>query len=193
MGLTFVAVLLICTVTGVSIAGAIKSEKEREYWDTIGEDVKLLKDSNPDIWYALGFNNPPGSVTLGKNVTGDEGESDIYAWKNYTFSLSPTEMKTFADGILTGTKTLAEADWKNTEIGSNKVRDLKHEMFRAGLIELKNPRNSLSGFFLNSQGEMYLYQYASDWVKSETHLHKVDQNTTNPTPTKALPTPKSTY
>src|SRR6188474_2690518 len=90
MGLTFVAVLVICTVTGVSIAGAIKSEKEREYWDTIGEDVKLLKDSNPDIWYALGFSNPPGSVTLGKNVTGDEGESDIYAWKNYTFSLSPT-------------------------------------------------------------------------------------------------------
>jgi len=169
-GLAFVFIAIICLVTGIWISVAGTLEKYTEYWDKVGEDIKELKDTAPELWGALGFVAPPRSVTVTQTVTGEPGESSYYASKTFNLSLSPEKMQVLADTLLTGGKTLAESEWMNTVIGQAKIREVKHEMLRAGLTKKRNPRNNASGFMLTERGVAYLYQYASEWVKADSSL-----------------------
>lgn len=188
MVIAFIAVLIITVATGAWIAIAGILEKYTEYWDSIGYDISKLKDTPPELWGAIGFVTPPQSVTIKRNATGEPGESTYYAQKNFNVSVSPELMQVFANSILTGAKTLAESDWKDTQIGVAKAREVKQEMLRAGLIELKNPRNRQDGFMLNDKGFAYLYQYASEWVKDQINLRVA--TTPDPTPLPGPDTPK---
>ncbi len=152
-------------VTSIWIAVAGVMEKYTEYWTAIGEDIRKLEKANPDIWYALGFSRPPESVTLKANVTGQPGESMDYTLKVTNLPVSPIEMKIIADGILTGSKTFAESDWVNTQIGQTKIREVKRELIRLGLLAPNSMRNSRLGFSPTEAGKQMLYQYASEWVK----------------------------
>lgn len=166
----FGVILIITLATGLWIAVSGTIEKYTDYWREVGDDIKKLQNTPPELWGALGFVAPAKSVTLRSNVTGEEGESTYYTEKVFTISLSPEQMQIFADAILTGSKTLAESDWKDTEIGQSKVREIKHEMVRAGLATLRNPKNRLDGYVLTQKGLAYLYQYASEWVRADASL-----------------------
>lgn len=181
-GLAFVFVAIICLVTGIWIAAAGTLEKYTDYWDKVGEDIKKLKDTPPELWGALGFVVPPSSVTVKQVVTGEPGESPYYASKTFNLSLSPEKMQVLADALLTRTKTLAEGEWANTVVGQAKIREVKHEMLRAGLIRKRNPRNAASGFMLTERGVAYLYQYASDWVKADSSLEVMLSRVASPPP-----------
>ena len=176
----FIVTIVIALVTGVWIAVSGVIEKYTEYWERIGEDMRLLKDTPPQLWGTLGFTVPPQTVSVKSNVTGEPGESPYFAEKTFEFNLSPNEMQVFADGILTGSHSLAEADWKETVLGQAKVRKLKQQMFLAGLIQQRNPRNSLDGFILSEKGLAYLNQFASDWVNNNTDLQVVSNPVTTP-------------
>jgi hypothetical protein len=188
-GVAFVVVAIVCLVTCVSIAVSITIEKYSEYWQNVGRDIDKLQKTPPELWGTLGFITPPRTVKLQSNVTGEAGESDIYAMKVFTLNLSPERTQVIADGLLTGTKTLAESDWKDTVIGSSKIREIKHELLRAGLIQLRNPKNNLSGFQLTEKGITYFWEYSSEWVKKEYDLQELLRQARNPTPalTSSLP------
>jgi len=179
-GVAFVATVIIAIATGLWIAIAGTLEKYTEYWDSVGEDIRRLQKANPNTWHALGFTNPPESVKVQVNVTGEQGESLDYAVKNFSIPVTPAEMATIADSILTGAKTFAESDWKDTEIGQTKIRLVKQEMLRMGFLVANNAKNPRLGFTITQKGLMLLYQYASDWVKTDTNLHVISKPVTTP-------------
>lgn len=183
-GLAFIFTAIVCLITGVSIAAAITLEKYTSYWENIGRDIDKLQKTPPELWGTLGFITPPRSVTVSQNVTGEDGESPYYAVKTFKLSLSPEKMQIIADAILTGAKTLAESEWINTEIGQARIREVKHEMLRAGLARLRNPRNNASGFMLTERGVAHLHQYASDWVKADPGLEIMRSGTATSSPPK---------
>lgn len=183
--LAFIVILIICLATGLWIAAAGTLEKYSEYWENVGKDIDKLQKTPPELWGTLGFITPPRTVKIQSNVTGEPGESSDYAMKIFTLNLSPEKMQVIADSLLTGTKTLAEGEWRETVIGQTKMREIKHEMLRAGLIRLRNPKNNLSGFTLTERGIIYLWEYASDWVKNDYSLQELLSHARNPTPSEA--------
>jgi hypothetical protein len=187
--LAFVVILIVALATGLWIAAAGTLEKYTRYWENVGADIDKLQKTPPELWGAIGFVVPPQSVVVNSNVTGEEGESPYYATKSFEMPLSPQEMQIFANSVLSGAKTLAESDWKDTQIGQTKARKVKQAMFHAKLIQLKNPLNSLSGFDLNKKGFLYLYQYASEWAKADIHVKIVDSPAT-PAPSARVNTPQ---
>jgi hypothetical protein len=178
--IAFICIAIICLVTGVSIAVSVTLEKYSAYWENIGRDIDKLQNTPPELWGTLGFITPPQTVKLQSNVTGEPGESSYLAIKNFTLNLSPEKMQVVADALLTGTKTLAEGEWKDTAIGQAKMREVKHEMLRAGLIKLRNPRNNLSGFMLTEKGIVYLLEYASDYVKTDPDIQVMLSHANHP-------------
>jgi hypothetical protein len=166
----FVFISIICLVMGVCIGIAITIEKYSQYWENIGRDIDKLQKTPPELWGTLGFITPPKHVTVSQNVTGEPGESSYLAVKNFDLSLSPEQMQVLANALLTNTKSLAETDWQNTIIGQTKIREVKHEMLRAGLIARRNPHNERAGFMLTERGVVYLYEYASEWVRADASL-----------------------
>lgn len=187
-GIAFFGILFICVATGLWIAIAGTMEKYTEYWDSIGSDIDKLKNAPPEIWHTFGYIMPQKSVNVKMNMTGLPGESDYYTMKSFNFDITPTELQIFSDAIITKAKTLAEADWKDTQVGIEKVRKLKSSFLSVGLAQLKNPRNKLSGSELTAQGWMYLYQNASSWVKAEHSLQQVVARA-NPTPSEEITIP----
>lgn len=181
MGVAFGIIAIICLATGVSIAVSIAVEKYSQYWVNVGRDIDKLQKTPPQLWGAVGFQVPPSSIRIQEDVT--EEEENIYlSIRNAKVSLSPTESQIFADGILSGAKSLSEGDWKNTQLGQTKVREVKHEMLKLKMIAKKNDNNVLSGFVLTKKGFLFLYQYASDWVKADIRVSVVD----SPNPTTLL-------
>jgi hypothetical protein len=177
----FIIIAIICLAMGVSIAVSISIEKYSTYWENIGRDIDKLQKTPPELWGTLGFVTPPQTVTLRKEMTGEPGYSMDYSMIVITLNLSPEKMQVLANSLLTGAKTLAEGEWKNTDIGQDKIRKVKQEMLDAGLIELRNPRNHLTGYMLTRKGVLYLWEYASDYVKKEVDLDTLLSHV-NPTP-----------
>lgn len=180
MIVAFISITLICVVAGIWIAIAGVLEKYSDYWESIGRDIDKLQKTPPELWGTLGFVTPPNHVTVTQNVTGEPGESSYYASKTFSLNLSAERMQVLADALLTGSKTLSEGDWVNTIIGQTKIREVKHDMLRAGLIRQRNPRNKTSGFILTERGVTYLYQYASEWVKADSSLDVMLSRVTTP-------------
>jgi hypothetical protein len=189
MATAFIVIAAICLAMGISISVAISIEKYSQYWENIGKDIDKLQNTPPELWGTLGFITPPRTVKLQKEVTGQPGESSDYALKIFTLNLSAERMQVIADSLLTGTKSLAEGDWKDTIIGTTKMREVKHEMMRAELIALRNPRNNLSGFMLTRKGVLYLWEYASNYIKEEYSLDDL-LSRVNPTPAEELSLPQ---
>jgi hypothetical protein len=169
----FIVIAIICLVTGIWIAVAGVLEKYADYWENVGRDIDKLQKTPPELWGSIGFSVPPRSVTVRNITTGEEDKSSYYSEEIFEIGLSPQEMQVFANGILTGAKTLAEADWKNTQIGQTKARKAKHILLQHKYIQLKNPLNNLSGFDLNEKGFDYLYKYASDWALNSIRVKVV--------------------
>lgn len=166
MAVFFITVTIICLVTGVWIAVSDILEKNTEYWERVGDDIDKLKNTPPQLWGALGFVVPPSSVLVRTDTTKKRGGTAFPSESRREISVSPQEMQIFADAILSGVKTLAEADWKDTQLGQAKVRQIKHDMLREPkLIQQRNPRNKLDGYELNKEGEDFLLQYASEWTR----------------------------
>jgi hypothetical protein len=183
MTMAFVFISIICLVAGVWIGVAGVLEKYTEYWDSIDDTVKQMQKTPTELWgVMMGFTTSPAPqhVKVTQNVTGEPGESPYLAEKVFTLNLSAQQMTVLADGLLTGTKSLAESEWKNTIIGSAKIREVKHQMLHASLINLRNPNNNQSGFMLNERGVAYLYQYASDWIKVDASLEVMVSRVTTP-------------
>jgi len=160
----FGGVLIMSVAAGLWIAWAGKVREETDYWLNVGNDIVEIRKSSPKIWEALGVDNPPEKVHLEMNVTGMKDASPYLEVKRVTYSLSPVEMQILADNLLMGMKTLAEGDWKHTAIGSTKIRNLKHELFRDKLIGKVNNSATTQGFLLTDNGVKYLLEYASEWV-----------------------------
>lgn len=160
----FVGIFVMSVAAGLWIAWAGKIREEGDYWWNIGHDIELLRKSSPNIWHALGFLEPPKNVHLEMNVTGTEGASPYLEVQRVTYNLSPVEMQFFADELLSKKRTLAENEWKHTLIGSTKVRNLKHGLFRDKLIGKVNSNADTQGFLLTDKGVDYLLSYASEWV-----------------------------
>ena len=178
----FIITAIICLVTCVWIAVAGVLEKYTSYWENIGKDIDKLQKTPPELWGTLGFVTPPKTVTVRNIMTGEPGESVDYTEKIFQLSLSPARMQVLANALLTGTKTLAESDWKDTDIGTDKIRKVKQEMLEAGLIELRNPRNHLSGYVLTRKGVLYLWDFSSDYVREENDLQVLLSQVVNRTP-----------
>jgi hypothetical protein len=160
----FVAVVIICVAAGLWIAWAGKTREEADYWWNIGNDIADLRKSSPNIWKALGINDPPEKVHLEMNITGTKDASPYLEVQRVTYNLSAVEMQFLADELLSGKRTLAESEWKHTLIGSTKVRNLKHELLRDKLIGKANNHASTQGFLLTDKGVDYLLKYASEWL-----------------------------
>lgn len=160
----FVAVLVICIAASLWIAWAGKIREESDYWWNVGNNIEELRKATPNIWKALGINDPPERVYLEMNTTGLKDKSPYLQVERVTYNLSPVEMQIFADGLLSRRKTLAEGDWKGSEIGSTKVRNLKHDLLRDKLIGKVSNSANTQGFLLTDKGVEYLLSYASEWV-----------------------------
>lgn len=182
-GLAFFAVLAIGIATGLWIAWAGKIREETAYWDSVGYDIHQLKHSEPAIWGALGFREPPPNVVhIRDEVTGDEGESDIYALKQYIITnVSPWKIQKFADDILTGRRTLAETQWTGV-VPQQDVREIKKQMKKLEMIADANPLNPNAGLVLTSKGEKFLLNYASEGVRSNPELRVFKKQGHTPTP-----------
>lgn len=185
MFIAFGAIVFICIIVSVWIAVSDVLERYTNYWENVGRDIDKLQKSPPELWGALGFTVPPQTVRLQSNVTGEPGQSSDYTMKIFTLNLSPEKMQLIADGLLTGAKSLAESDWAETAVGSSKMREVKHEMLRADLIQLRNPKNKLSGFTLTRKGVVYLWEYSSAWVREQYSLEEL-LSRVNHTPSEEL-------
>lgn len=180
--LVFIAVFISAVVTCVWIAIAGKVREETDYWERIGWDIQELRRSDPEIWQALGFMNPPERVKVDVNVTGEPEESPYYALNSFTLNISPAKMETFANAIITGAKTLSEGDWAGDGklFGSKEFRKFKHELLRGGFTIQNNLKDSRQGFSLTKKGEMLMYHYASEGVKSDVRLRVMGTGVTTP-------------
>jgi hypothetical protein len=182
MIIAFIIIAIICLVTGLWIAIAGSLEKYTDYWESVGRDIDKLQKAPTESWGALGFVTPPTSVTVRQNMTGEPGESSYYAEKTFTIDLSPEKLQIIANALLTGTKSLAESEWKDTAIGTTKIREVKQQLLRAGLAKYRNPRNRLDGMDLTERGVTYLYQYASDYVRADPDLQVIASKLLNRPP-----------
>lgn len=170
-GAAFVAILIISIRTSIWIARVGEKREETEYWDNLGYDIQKLRTSRPEVWEAMGFIHPPAEVVLYKEVTGEEGKSTVLEMEKHTFGLSSSEMNFLANEVISGKRTLAEAEWIGTPIGSTRIRKVKQEMLKAHLIEKAHASAPTQGFIPTESGVQYLLEYASDWA-IEMHEQK---------------------
>lgn len=176
----FIAALIIITGASLWIAWAGKIREESEYWWNIGHDIDLLRKSSPNIWNALGITDPPKDVHLEMQIVDDIKGKNYPTTKFKTYGLSPAEMQVFADGLLNGTKTLAEGDWKFTVIGTTRVRKLKKQLEEDNLIGQVNNSASTQGFLLTDYGVDYFLEYASQYVKNSFDISRINVITLKP-------------
>lgn len=170
----FIAALIIITGASLWIAWAGKIREESEYWWNIGHDIDLLRKSSPNIWNALGITDPPKDVHLEMQIVDDIKGKNYPTTKYKMYGLSPAEMQIFADGLLTGVKTLAESDWKHTVIGSTRVRKIKTQMLEDHLIGQVNSSTNTQGFLLTDYGVDYLLKYTSGYVRNTFDVSRIN-------------------
>lgn len=171
---TWQTIIAFVVITGISvfisrwimIIGVINAEED--YWMYVGSSIEKLKKAEPEIWAALGFKEVPIHATIETTVREAETPEHTNPYHTSRYDgvpISPVRLQVFADGILSGRKTLSEGSWKGV-IPGPKYREFQDWMEDKNLIAKVNPEARTQGYILTETGETWLLEHASPNIKN---------------------------
>lgn len=138
---------------------------EEDYWMYVGSSIRELKNAEPEIWAALGYKDVPVKARVETTEKQKEKESPYYTSKYDSVPITAVRLQVFADGILSGRKTLSEGSWKGV-IPGPKYREFQDWMESKSLIAKVNPEAATQGYILTEEGEQWLLQHASPHIRN---------------------------
>jgi hypothetical protein len=156
-----VSVFTLALLLGLSIVFCMNWQKIIDYWTVINEHVILMnKSTNPDLWYALGYNKPPNKIQVIEQEDNGQGFTTTHITD---VLVSPAKMNQVANKVLGSGKL----DFTEEVYGSliPNFRQFRKDWISKGRLVQKNKKNKKSGYVLSRKGLQVMYEYASDNIK----------------------------